>query len=112
LDRLRRFPLNVWDRVQDEINNLGKILKNERKNKFKENITDSHLSELIGIIRNRKHVSQEMGGFIYAWKGAINFQRTKGSGILLKDALGTQKFAEILFTLFPDLMKLMRNQQK
>ena len=112
LDRLKKFPLNVWDRVQDEIKDLGKILKHERKYELKEEITDSDLSELIWMIRNNKHISQEMGGFMYAWEGAINFQRTKGTGLLAKNALSTREFAGILFTLFPNLVKLMKNQKK
>jgi len=33
LDRLKKFPLNVWDRVTDEMNGIGNLLQKEKQEK-------------------------------------------------------------------------------
>ena len=99
------------DRIK--IRDFGRGLKYEhltqKENQEKQIIQSSDLSELINIIRDPEHVTQEIKGFMTAWTGAINFQDEKGGNILSEQALGLEEFIKILFTLFCDVARRSLN---
>lgn len=101
LTGLTRFPLNVMERVSDEMGNAGSM--SESSAQSGPTATDAQVDQILSIICDEKHLKQELKGFIYGWNGAIEFQKTSGSGALAKDALQPVEAIQLILSLFPSI---------
>ena len=101
LEILKKFPMNVMDRVSHEMDNINKSISPQKL------MTKESFNELFSIICNPIHIKQEFKGFNIAWAGAIDYQKKSGNSNLVKNALSLEEGLKIIGNLFPSLFALM-----
>ena len=105
LSNLRKFPMNVTDRVSHEIEGISGAFRGE--NYSADQINSVEQTKLLEIISDHEHVKQEMRGFFTAWTGSIEFQKESGVDFLDNDAMDLKEFIRIVLKLFPSLSQLL-----
>lgn len=77
LKNFESYPSDVWSRVNSEIDQFFDKANNETDlsqdnlNGGKDVLSESQKKQLVKLIRSRSHIAEELGGFFYAWDGAI-----------------------------------------
>ena len=85
LENLKKFPMNVMDRISQEMEDINNIKSNKKI------INQENINELFSIICNPIHIKQEFKGFNIAWAGAIDYQKKSGNFNLVKNALSLEE---------------------
>jgi hypothetical protein len=99
LERLRRFPLNPWDRVSEEMQEAVAGFTGERvghTDDADEPMSDDDMNALLDIVLDSEHNKQELPAFGYAWKGAIDQQRKFNNDELADSAFQYDAFVPLL----------------
>lgn len=103
LERLQRFPNNPWDRISDEVSGLGGVLEKFKAEGLEglesdggvEN-SDEAIDRFLDLVGDGAHITEELKAFATAWRGAIDFQEQKASGLLSAEALPLERLVPIL----------------
>jgi len=98
-ERLQRFPLNPWDRVSEEMQEaFGSLTENQvgQSNSLDDPMDDEEMNALLDIVLDPEHNKCELPAFAYAWKGAIDQQRSFNNDELADSALQYDDFVPFL----------------
>ena len=94
LERVKQFPKDPWKRVKSEVDSVAKRSRNARHAPAEGTRLDEPASrELAALLLEPEAAKTELQAFIFAWNGAIKFQR---GGILSKGAMPFEDLARIL----------------
>ena len=99
LERLKRFPLNPWDRVSEEMQAAMESLIGDRidhPDKAEEPLNDEEMNALLDIILDTEHNKIELRAFTYAWEGSIDQQRESNNSELADNAFQFDDFVPLL----------------
>ena len=89
--------MNVMDRVSHDMKNVFSSEKSDKTCDIEE------LEALIGIVCNPEHIKQEFRGFLLAWNGSIDFQKSNGNENLF-NIFSLHEMIEFLSRVFPSLV--------
>lgn len=110
LEQFRKFPLDVWGRVQsqvsDTVNNLNfdlSITSEDALESKADKISEQQIAQILNIIAQRQHIQQELDGFFFAWDGAIQFQRDHKNYARADNALKLDDLITLSTSLTPSL---------
>jgi hypothetical protein len=95
-DRVRKYPGDPWNRVQEDV---GRVFGDLKKGmpRFgvesqEEPLDYDEAVEFASILLSDKHLLPELQAFLFAWKGAIDFQQKSGSGAMAVGAMNLEAF--------------------
>lgn len=97
LDKVRAYPGDPWNRVQQDMDGLEALLKSIVTGCSEEppsgRLTPTEAIELADNLLKPDNLKAELQAFRFAWKGSIEFQ---GGGAMGKDAMSLETFTEYL----------------
>ena len=97
-ERLKRFPLNPWDRVTEEIQ--GSMAITSEQVNLPSNVgypmSEDDMNALLDIVLDAEHNKKELPAFGYAWKGSIDQQRKYNNIELADNAFQYDDFVPLL----------------
>lgn len=99
LERLRRFPLNPWDRVSEEVQEFWSGGTGERiqhADNVDGPISDDDMNSLIDMVLDPQHNKEELPAFTYAWSGSIDHQKRCENNRLADSAFQYDDFVRLL----------------
>ena len=100
LEKVRRFPGDPWNRVQNDVDSIGDTLKSidsqPETKKSVQSIKDDEAIELARNLLDPSNLKAEIKAFMYAWNGSIEFQ---GGSALVNRAMSLEEFIKIFSTL-------------
>lgn len=101
LEKVRRFPGDPWNRIQQDVDGLGDVLEDIERGKEKagadRRLAPEEADELAAKLLDEESLKQELAALFYAWKGSIDFQ----SGSLATRALSLDEFARYFSLIAP-----------
>ena len=98
-ERLKRFPLNPWDRVSEEMREAMSVVTGEEiksPNNLNQPMTEADMTALLDIVLDPEHNKAELPAFGYAWKGSIDQQRKHDNVELADGAFQYDDFIPLL----------------
>ena len=114
LKDFKKYPLDVWSRVQKEVEkSVGKLPKLLIEGDIPtienraDNITNEQIYEIIQIIGSSDHIKEEFKGFFYAWDGAIDFQRTNNNLALVENSVNLGELTNFVTPLLPSISQFV-----
>lgn len=97
LEKVRAFPGDPWNRVQQEMGGLASLLEKLQLGKAADNgfrgLTPAESQELASHLLAPENARAELQAFLFAWNGSIEFQGVHSTG---KRAMSLETFAEHL----------------
>lgn len=100
LDRLRRYPLRSYDRILEEMDGAAAIIRGRGAEPPsaapKRPVNPTELTEYIDILTSPAHMRDELGSFLEAWKGAIQFQIDSGNATRARSAMSWEALVPVL----------------
>jgi len=99
LERLKRFPLNPWDRVSEEMQDAMASFTGEQAKQpdnLDQPMSQDDMNTLLDIVLDPEHNKNELPAFGYAWKGSIEQQRKFNNDELADSAYQYNDFAPLL----------------
>lgn len=98
LDGLKRFPLNPWDRVTEEVQTARAQFSSDQVSPLdnsKRIFSESDMNTLLDIVLDVEHNEHEIPAFACAWRGSIDQQRECGNEKNADNALQYDEFVSI-----------------
>lgn len=98
-ERLKRFPLNPWDRVTEEVQEAMASLLDEQvhpPNDTGAPLSEDEMNQLLDTVLGKEHNQCELPAFGYAWKGAIDQQRNVNNAKLADIAFQYDAFVPLM----------------
>jgi hypothetical protein len=98
LERLRRFPLNPWDRISAGMRESAAEAAEESASvgANPERVPDADMDELLDIVLDVEHNKREVAALFYAWKGAIEQRRRFGNHKEADGAFQQEEFMKLV----------------
>lgn len=99
LDKIRRHPRDPWSRIQNDVDGLAKATEDAASNGDKQTVSrtlnGSEADELAASLLDPASLKAELQAFLFAWKGALEFQGSSGNQAILDEALSFDGFLRI-----------------
>lgn len=97
-DRLRRFPLNPWDRVSEEVSAAfdSASAKSNEVSAAPDPLKEGELDSLLDILLDVTHGQHELSAFVYAWKNSIEKLAETGKNDIANAAFQFPEFTTLL----------------
>lgn len=101
-DRLRRFPMNPWDRVTEEVSAAfdSASATSNVASSATDPLKEGELQALLDILLDVNHGQHELSAFSYAWKQSIELQATAGNHDLATGVYQFHQFTALLRRIF------------
>lgn len=99
LNKVRRHPKDPWSRIQEEVDGLAGMMERAASGGERRHaaipLSGSEAKELAASLLDPASLKVELQAFLFAWKGALEFQGSSGNRALANEALSFDGFIRI-----------------
>jgi hypothetical protein len=99
LSKVRRYPQDPWSRIQEDVDGLADMMERAASGRGSrpaaKHLNDTEARELAASLLDPTSLKAELQAFLFAWKGALEFQGSSDNDAIAGDALSFEDFVRV-----------------